>query len=284
MSLDVRDISYSYYDASGKGRPAIRDISFSAERGEHISVIGRTGSGKSTLALCLDLILLPDKGEISADGLSSLKGPTEIRQIRRAVGVVFQDPDRQFFADTVRDELEFAPKNWGMPADDMAASVKAACELTGITDSILDRSPFSLSGGWKRRVAIASLLSAEPSYLVLDEAYAGLDHRGASDLDDLIERMRRDGRGVITVTHDLDLALTKSDKILILEDGKMLYFGDTQGAIELIADGHVSGMKLPSVGEFCLELKARGLDIPIEIDPHKASIAVRAAMERKINV
>ncbi|HRX25848.1 MAG TPA: ATP-binding cassette domain-containing protein, partial [Aminivibrio sp.] len=212
MSIIVSGLGHTYHPGTPLETHALRDISFEFPAGTWFSVVGHTGSGKSTLAQHLNGILLPMEGEIFIDGLEVKEKSPSLRDIRRKVGLVFQYPEQQLFAETVSDELAFAPRNWGVPEQDIPGRVAAAAAQVGLDEGCLGRSPFHLSGGEKRKAAIASVLSSLPDYLVLDEPTAGLDSFSRKELTRLLSGLRKEGMGILLVTHDLDIALQMSDR------------------------------------------------------------------------
>lgn len=274
MSLILRNVSHSYHKGTPLETAALRGVSLDVEPGQWVAVVGHTGSGKSTLAQHLNALLLPDAGEITVDGLKAAKGSKDLREIRRRVGLVFQYPEQQLFAESVDEEMAFGPRNWGLPPDQIGPAVDQALALVDLADLPRDRSPFALSGGQKRRLAIASVLSVRPSYLVLDEPTAGLDSRGRRGLMTLIDGLRREGIAVVQVTHDLELALAYCDRICVLERGRALFWGTPQVVVEQLLDRPVLGLSLPEVLAFARDLREKGFNVPLSWDPHEVAHAL----------
>ena len=204
---------------------ALRNIKANVYAGEWLSVIGRTGSGKSTLVQHLNALYKVQEGKIYFDGQEIPQKGKEVHALRQKVGLVFQNPEDQLFSATVREELAFAPKNAGFKGEELEAAIIYGLECASLSREFLERRPIALSGGERRLVAIASVLSAKPEVIVLDEPLAGLDASYQRKILDMLSRLRDAGRTVITVTHDLNMALTYSDRILILRDAEMIQEG-----------------------------------------------------------
>ena len=267
MPLIVKDLYCTYNTGLPTESEVLHGISFQAERGEILSIVGPTGSGKSTLAQHLNALLLPQRGEILVDGEQVTTDKAVLRSVRRQVGFVFQYPEQQIFAETVREEVAFGPSNWGVPRQELAARVEESLRAVGLDLALLETNPLALSGGQKRRVAIASVISSRPSYLVLDEPTAGLDAAGLDELTDILLARKKAGAGIIHVTHDLDLALAISDKLLVLDDGREKFFGTASEAAETICSTQFSGLEIPPVLALSYELKKRGRTERITDDP-----------------
>lgn len=255
MSIEVKGLYHTYDENMPTEWPALTDISFSASGGEIVSIVGHTGSGKSTLAQHLNALIIPQRGEVVVEGMRVEAGSPQLRKIRSLVGLVFQYPEQQVFAETVEKELCFAPQNWGVAGEELKERVSFALKATGLDEPVLERNPFELSGGQKRRVAIASVLAADPRILVLDEPTAGLDAAGSAELVSLIGDFRRMGRCVIHVTHDLELALTVSDRIIILAGGAIASQGSPRQIAEYMCSHSVEGLVLPDVLRLSFELR-----------------------------
>ena len=267
MPLIVKDLYCTYNTGLPTESEVLHGISFQAERGEILSIVGPTGSGKSTLAQHLNALLLPQRGEILVEGEQVTTDKTVLRSVRRQVGFVFQYPEQQIFAETVREEVAFGPSNWGVPRQELAARVEESLRAVGLDLALLETNPLALSGGQKRRVAIASVISSRPSYLVLDEPTAGLDAAGLDELTDILLARKKAGAGIIHVTHDLDLAIAISDKLLVLDDGREKFFGTASEAAETICSTQFSGLEIPPVLALSYELKKRGRTERITDDP-----------------
>jgi energy-coupling factor transport system ATP-binding protein len=267
MSIEFSRVSFSYHKGTPLEKQALRDISLSLLPGEWKAVVGHTGSGKSTLAQLCNALLLPEGGRIEKDSRSyAAMDKKELRLLRREVGLVFQYPEQQFFAETVEEEISFAPKNWGVPPEELPRRVGEALEMVGFPRELSSRSPFALSGGQKRRVAIASVLAGEPDFLVLDEPTTGLDARGKRELLLLLESLRRRGMGILHITHDLDVALSWCDRVLVLHQGESVARGTPREILEHLREHPIRGLVLPPVAELSCMLRERGLPLPLTND------------------
>ena len=277
MSLIVRDLSFTYNPGLPTEAAALKNVSFTAEKGEILSIVGHTGSGKSTLAMHLNGLILPQHGEVTVEGMAIKKKSSDLRKIRQTVGLVFQYPEQQIFAETVMEEISFGPSNWGLSSDVLEARVYATMEMIGLDRSLVSANPFMLSGGEKRRVAIASVLASDPDYLVLDEPAAGLDFNGLSELMSLLRSMSGRGICVIHITHDLELALEISDRILVISEGALIASGSPSEISEIISIIDVKGLILPDILSLSYELKGKGLTVDITSDPHQLAEDIKAA-------
>jgi len=278
MSIVVENLSHIYHENTALQTAALEGVSLSIERARWTSFIGHTGSGKSTLAQHLNAILRPTSGSVTVDGTAVLpekkRDKMDFREIRRKVGLIFQYPEQQLFEETVRDELAFAPRNWGVPESRIGELASKALRAVELDDSYLERNPFALSGGEKRRVAIASVLTCAPDYLVLDEPTAGLDERGREALLKLLDRVHREGTGIVLVTHDLEIAFSRSDRILVLDRGRCAGLGTSDEIAAQLYRQPVSGLVLPEVMLTALKLRERGLRAPLTCDAEKLAQAL----------
>ncbi|MDR3354381.1 MAG: ATP-binding cassette domain-containing protein [Synergistaceae bacterium] len=266
MSIVVKDLSHTYNAGTPAQSEALRGVSVTIERGELVSIVGHTGSGKSTLAQHLNALLIPQSGSVTVDGTDVTKDAKDLRGLRRKVGLVFQYPEQQFFADTIRDEIAFAPQNWGVRGRDLDDCVDAAARSAGLDPSLMEMNPFAVSGGQKRRVALASVLSMKPDYLVLDEPTAGLDAQGIRELIRLMTELRAKGLGVVQVTHDLESALANSGRVLVLENGLGVVYGEPEQVAEHLLLNPVEGLVMPPFQRFIAGLRERGIDLPLTSD------------------
>ncbi len=266
MSLSVKDLSFTYHAGTPLARRALDAVSFEMDSGRWMAVVGPTGSGKSTLAQHLNALILPQEGKVTVDGLVVAPRSPDLREVRRRVGLVFQYPEQQLFAENVYDEVAFAPRNWGVDEGRLEALVARSLAQVGLETSLSSRSPFSLSGGQKRRVALASVLAAEPEYLVLDEPTAGLDGGGVREFLSLIAELVRGGMGVLQITHDLELALSRCDAILVLDHGRVLGMGSPQDLVDPLCRAVLPGLIIPPVLDFSRRLRERGLAVPLTMD------------------
>ena len=278
MSIVIDGLSHIYHENTALQTAALEGVSLSIEKGSWTCFIGHTGSGKSTLAQHLNAILRPTAGTVTVDGTAV--GPEkkrerlDLRALRRKVGLVFQYPEQQLFEETVRAELAFAPRNWGMREDEIRERSRSALKAVGLDESYLERNPFGLSGGEKRRVAIASVLTTAPDYLVLDEPTAGLDGRARSLLLGLLDGLHRQGTAIVLVTHDLEIAFSRADQILMLDHGRCAGIGAPAEIAQHLYNDPVSGLVLPEVMKTALLLRSKGLRVPLSCDPEKVAQAL----------
>jgi len=269
MSIIVTDLHYKY----NKGLPtevsALNGVSLNVEPGEIISVVGHMGSGKSTLAQHLNGLIFAQSGTVVVDGCKVTDKAANLNAIRRKVGFVFQYPEHQIFAETVEKEISFGPSNWGLSGASLSKRVREAITLIGLDEDILNKNPFTLSGGLKRRVAIASVIASAPDYIVMDEPNAGLDSSGTSELIDLMKSRAQDGVGVIHITHDLELALTISTKILVLNNGISVSWGTPQETVMSLCSDSIDKLPLPDILNLSNMLKKSGKIDDVTLDAYR---------------
>ena len=256
--IDVKNLCYTYDGSAQIVKDAVHNVSFSVNEGEIIGIIGHTGSGKSTLVQHLNGLLKPASGEVIVDGKNIWDEPKKIKEIRFKVGLVFQYPEYQLFEETVFADIAFGPKNMGLTGEELNARVKEICEVVGIKEEYFDKSPFDLSGGEKRRVAIAGVMAMRPKVLILDEPIAGLDPKGRREITGMISKYRKTYNAtVIVISHNMDDMAALADKLLVLNGGKLEMF-DTVYNVFCKADRLKDiGLGLPAVTEvlYCLNKK-----------------------------
>ncbi len=267
MSIAVRDLVHIYHPGSPLQTKALDGVTFEAESGSWVAVVGHTGSGKSTLAQHLNGLLLPTEGSVCVDGIPVRHGEESLRKVRQKVGLVFQYPEQQLFEETVFKEVSFSPRNWGFQAGRLEKSVEEALELVGIGEDLYEANPFRLSGGQKRRVAIASTLSSDPDYLVMDEPTAGLDSPGRRQLLGLLSDLKKLGKGIIHITHDMELALGLADTILVLDEGKSTLWGPPGVILGELLERDIRGLVIPDLVRFAGRLRDLGFEVPLTWEP-----------------
>ena len=224
--LRVENLTHTYGEGTPFRRSAVEDMSLSVYRGEFLGIIGHTGSGKSTMIQHLNGLLKPTSGHIYLDGKDIWAEPKKIRDVRFRVGLVFQYPEYQLFEETVYKDVAFGPGNMGLSKDEIDRRVRAAIRFAGLSEDVLDVSPFALSGGQKRRVAIAGVIAMEPEVLVLDEPTAGLDPRGRKELLANIQKFHQErGTTIVLVSHSMDEIARNVDRIVVLSDAHALMSG-----------------------------------------------------------
>lgn len=264
MSIRVENLNYTYAQGTAYQSVALDNVNFSIEDGEFVGIIGHTGSGKSTLLMHLNGLLSPQSGKIFIGDTEITDSSTKMVDIRRKVGLVFQYPEYQLFEETVAKDVGFGPKNLGLQEDDITERVCSAISAVGLDyDELSERSPFELSGGQKRRVAIAGVLAMEPEVLILDEPTAGLDPKAREEVMDTIVKIHKE-RGNITVlvSHNMDDIAKYSDKVIVMDDGKILMVGTAYEVFsqrELLSS---RGLGMPCIMELASKLKERGHDVP----------------------
>ena len=274
--LQVKDLTHTYGAGTPFQRSAVEHMSFDVNEGEFLGIIGHTGSGKSTLIQHLNGLLQPTAGEILLRGKNIWAEPKKIREVRFKVGLVFQYPEYQLFEETVYKDIAFGPANQGKTGDELDYAVREAAKLVGIRDDHLEKSPFELSGGQKRRVALAGVLAMEPEVLVLDEPTAGLDPAGRENLmANIRDYHRNKGKTIILVSHSMDEIARNVDRILVLKNAHVLMQGTPA---EVFARGEEllsAGLDVPQITRIAMELKRRGVDI----DP---AVYTVEALERQL--
>ena len=267
MQIEVKDLGYTYSEGMPFATTALEDVNFTIPSGEFAAVIGHTGSGKSTLLMHLNGLMKPTKGCVLADGIDINEKTKEAREARRKIGLVFQYPEYQLFEETVLKDVCFAPKNYGFTPEECEEKAIAALKLVGIDpDAKRDVSPFELSGGEKRRVAIAGVLAMEPQVLILDEPTAGLDPKGHKDILDMVEKVRRDRNlTILLVSHNMDDAARMADRVLVLDKGHLAMNGTPREVFSHHKELHEIGLGAPSSSELLYLLKEKGLNVRTDI-------------------
>ena len=274
--LQIEDLTHTYSAGTPFQRSAVEGLSMTVGAGEFLGVIGHTGSGKSTLIQHLNGLLQPTSGRILLEGKDIWADPKKIRDVRFKVGLVFQYPEYQLFEETVYKDIAFGPKNMGLDAEEIDRRVRDAAAFVGLHETLLDKSPFELSGGQKRRVAIAGVIAMEPKVLVLDEPTAGLDPAGRENLmANIRDYHRNKGKTIILVSHSMDEIARNVDRILVLKNAHVLMQGTPA---EVFARGEEllsAGLDVPQITRIAMELKRRGVDI----DP---AVYTVEALERQL--
>lgn len=260
--LQIKNLTHTYGVGTPFQRSAVENMTFDVYEGEFLGIIGHTGSGKSTLIQHLNGLLKPTSGQILLNGRDIWAEPKKIRNVRFKVGLVFQYPEYQLFEETVYKDIAFGPKNMGKTGEELDRCVREAARLAGVRDEHLEKSPFELSGGQKRRVALAGVLAMEPDVLVLDEPTAGLDPAGRENLmANIRDYHRNKQKTIILVSHSMDEIAQNVDRILVLKSSRVLMSG---APAEVFARGNellTAGLDVPQVTRVAMALKERGLDI-----------------------
>ena len=277
--LEVKNLNYIYSIGTPFEHQALQDVSFSVNRGEFIGIIGHTGSGKSTLMQQLNGLLKPTSGQVLLDGKDIWSDKKLTRQARFRVGLVFQYPEYQLFEETVYKDIAFGPKNMGLKAEEIDRRVREAAGFVGLTEEQLQVSPFDLSGGQKRRVAIAGVIAMEPEVLILDEPTAGLDPIGRAEILANIEAYRKSKNATIMmVSHSMEDVARLTDRLLVL-NGSHLAMDATPAEVFTHAEELVAmGLSIPQVTQVFLHLRKLGADVP---NVYTIARAVEVLKQRK---
>ena len=284
MPIILDRVSYTYMPGTPYCREALRDISLTVEPGEFIGIIGHTGSGKSTLVQHLNGLLRPSSGTVCVDGFDLHDKKTEIKRIRQRVGMVFQYPEHQLFEETVFDDVAFGPRNQGLDAESVSERVESALTSVGLNPSeYAKRSPFRLSGGQMRRVAIAGVIALQPEYLVLDEPSAGLDPQGRDEIFEQILRLyHSSGMAVVLISHNMEDVARMARRLLVMHCGRIEFDGSPS---QLFHDSAINlrdfGLNLPYVTALLKKLRQRGLPVDDRLtDGNAVADAIMAAMAK----
>ena len=264
--IELRDVSFLYSKGTPFEMHALENVSVAFEKGKITGLIGHTGSGKSTLVNLLNGLYRPNSGQVLLDGVDIWEKPKEIGKIRFRVGLVMQYPEYQLFDETVRDDIAFGPRNQGLSDEEVEERVREAAEFTGIGDELLDKSPFELSGGQKRRVAIAGIIAMRPEVLVLDEPAAGLDPRGRREiLGGLVEYVKRNDATIILVSHSMEDMAYYCNNVVVMSHSRVYKTG-TVDEIFSEPDALVDvGLDVPVIAKIASVLKKEGISLSGEL-------------------
>ncbi len=266
MQLELIHTSYSYEPEKPDARFAVSDVSPTLNKGEHVGLLGHTGSGKSTLIQFLNGLLKPTSGDVLFEGRSILEKGYPVKTLRQRVGLVFQYPEYQLFEAEVFKDVCFGPKNMGLPKEEVEARAKKALALVGLGPDYYEKSPFELSGGEKRRAAIAGILAMEPDFLILDEPAAGLDPGGRNAiLSEVSELNKKEGMGVILVSHSMEDVANYADRLLVMSDGKLLYDAPPREVFRHYRELEKIGLSAPQVTYIAHALRERGFMVSEDI-------------------
>lgn len=279
MSIEARNLGHVYSPDTPFAYQALDGASVRIPEGKMTAIIGQTGSGKSTFVQHLNGLLVPTAGELEVLGRKILPGMKikDLKELRRQVGLVFQFPEYQLFEETIGRDIAFGPKNFGISEEDALEQVKAVLPVVGLDESYLERSPFDLSGGQKRRVAIAGILVLDPEVLVLDEPAAGLDPQGATEMMELFADLNiKAGKTVLLVTHDMEHVLKYCDHVIVMDQGKVAREADVDEFFSHPEWLEAIGIDPPGIVRLQLRLRERGMDLgPIRLRDRDLIEAVR---------
>ena len=277
MGIALENVSFTYQEGTPLASTALSDVSLMIEDGSYTALIGHTGSGKSTILQLLNGLLVPSQGSVRVFDtlITSTSKNKDIRQIRKQVGLVFQFAENQIFEETVLKDVAFGPQNFGISEEDAEKIAREKLALVGIDESLFERSPFELSGGQMRRVAIAGILAMEPAILVLDEPTAGLDPLGRKELMNLFKKLHQSGMTIVLVTHLMDDVAEYANQVYVMEKGRLVKGGKPSDVFQDVVFMEEVQLGVPKITAFCKRLADRGVSfkrLPIKIDEFKESL------------
>ena len=277
MGIALENVSFTYQEGTPLASTALLDVSLTIEDGSYTALIGHTGSGKSTILQLLNGLLVPSQGSVRVFDtlITSTSKNKDIRQIRKQVGLVFQFAENQIFEETVLKDVAFGPQNFGVSEDEAEKIAREKLAMVGIDESLFDRSPFELSGGQMRRVAIAGILAMEPAILVLDEPTAGLDPLGRKELMNLFKKLHQSGMTIVLVTHLMDDVAEYANQVYVMEKGCLVKFGKPSDVFQDVVFMEEVQLGVPKITAFCKRLADRGVSfkrLPIKIEEFKESL------------
>ena len=277
MGIALENVSFTYQEGTPLASTALSDVSLTIEDGSYTALIGHTGSGKSTILQLLNGLLVPSQGSVRVFDtlITSTSKNKDIRQIRKQVGLVFQFAENQIFEETVLKDVAFGPQNFGVSEEDAEQIAREKLALVGINESLFNRSPFELSGGQMRRVAIAGILAMEPAILVLDEPTAGLDPLGRKELMTLFKKLHQSGMTIVLVTHLMDDVAEYANQVYVMEKGRLVKGGKPSDVFQDVVFMEEVQLGVPKITSFCKRLADRGVSfkrLPIKIEEFKESL------------
>ena len=277
MGIALENVSFTYQEGTPLASTALSDVSLTIEDGSYTALIGHTGSGKSTILQLLNGLLVPSQGSVRVFDtlITSNSKNKDIRQIRKQVGLVFQFAENQIFEETVLKDVAFGPQNFGVSEEDAVKIAREKLALVGIDESLFNRSPFELSGGQMRRVAIAGILAMEPAILVLDEPTAGLDPLGRKELMNLFKKLHQSGMTIVLVTHLMDDVAEYANQVYVMEKGRLVKGGKPSDVFQDVVFMEEVQLGVPKITSFCKRLADRGVSfkrLPIKIEEFKESL------------
>ena len=277
MGIALENVSFTYQEGTPLASTALSDVSLTIEDGSYTALIGHTGSGKSTILQLLNGLLVPSQGSVRVFDtlITSTSKNKDIRQIRKQVGLVFQFAENQIFEETVLKDVAFGPQNFGVSEEDAEQIAREKLALVGIDESLFDRSPFELSGGQMRRVAIAGILAMKPAILVLDEPTAGLDPLGRKELMNLFKKLHQSGMTIVLVTHLMDDVAEYANQVYVMEKGRLVKGGKPRDVFQDVVFMEEVQLGVPKITAFCKRLADRGVSfkrLPIKIEEFKESL------------
>ena len=267
MKIEIKNVNYIYNQGNPYEKKALDNINLEINTGEFIGIIGHTGSGKSTLVQHLNGLMVPTSGNVIVNGIDTKDKKASKIDIRKNVGLVFQYPEHQLFEETIYKDIAFGPKNLGCSEEEIEKRVKWACDLVGLDyENMKDESPFELSGGQKRRVAIAGVIAMKPKFLVLDEPTAGLDPKGRDEILDQVKMLHeKEGITVILVSHSMEDVAKLVDRLIVMDDSKVFMDGPPREVFSNRDELKSIGLGIPQVMDFMIRYKELGHDISTDV-------------------
>ncbi|MFP4654239.1 MAG: ATP-binding cassette domain-containing protein [Methanohalobium sp.] len=250
MSIDVKGVNFSYNKNTSHENHVLKNINLTIDKNEFVGITGEIGSGKSTMVKLFNGLFIPDTGKVSVEGLDAAD-----KKVRRKVGLLFQNPHDQLFAKTVFEDVAFAPSNFGITGDELTERVYESLQLVGIDKKLADISPFKLSGGEMRRVALAGILAMKPEYLILDEPTSGVDIKGKIELYNNLEKIHENGTCIIMITHQIDDLFPVANKIVLMNQGRIVFTGTSDEYLDSI------DFPAPEITILMRELQKQGFDV-----------------------
>ena len=285
MSIQINHLTYIYNPDTAFEKKALEDVSLEIKTGEFVGLIGHTGSGKSTLIQHLNGTISPTQGEILLDGENIHKDKAKLREVRKRIGLAFQYPEYQLFEMTVYKDVAFGPTNMKLSAEEIHTNVVSALEIVGISPELYEKSPFELSGGQKRRVAIAGVLAMNPEVLILDEPTAGLDPKGRDEILQAIKHLHEErGITVILVSHSMEDVAKLVDRIIVMHEGKAAMEGTPKEVFQHVKELESMGLAAPQISYVFAALKDRGFDVPLDVFTVEEAKNVLLNLVRQVRV
>ena len=284
MGIKIEHVFFTYNKKASNSTLALDDVSFEIKDNDFVAIVGETGSGKSTLAQTFNGLLFPDKGEVLVDDfVISYKNrkSRKLKGLRKHVGLVFQFPEYQLFEETVEKDVAFGIKNFGVKGEEAIKRAHEALKQVGLDESYYKRPPFELSGGEKRKVAIAGILALDTDVLVFDEPTVGFDPASAKDLMNMIVEFHRQGKTIIVITHDMDLVRRYVNKVYMLEKGKLVFEGTPAELFTRVQ--HYDRLDIPQMVRLALMLKEKGIDLEVNKIRHSDDLIEEIEKWRAIN-
>lgn len=284
MGIKVEHVSYTYNKKASNSTLALDDVSFTINDNDFVAIVGETGSGKSTLAQTFNGLLFPDKGEVRVnDYVISYKNrkSRSLKDLRKHVGMVFQFPEYQLFEETVEKDVAFGIKNFGVKGEEALVQAHQSLKLMGLDETYYKRAPFDLSGGERRKVAIAGILAIDPEVLIFDEPTVGLDPASAKELMNLISELHRQGKTIIVITHDMDIVNHYAQKVFLLEKGRLTFEGSASELFMFVRN--YDRLEIPKVIRLALALQEKGININIDNIHHTDDLVKEISLWRAKN-